>query len=146
MLKNKEKNFERDLVVKSSTDNLSLIREFAKTTASECGCGEELTGKIILAVDEACTNVIKHAYKYSSTGDIDIKIKLNKSKLIISITDSGEHFNSDSVPTPNLAEYQKQKKSGGLGIFLMKKLMDEVNYRILKDNRNQVELVKHLKT
>jgi serine/threonine-protein kinase RsbW len=145
MLKSKEKNLERDLVVKSSTDNLSIIREFTKTSASDCGCSEELTGKIILAVDEACTNIIKHAYKYSANGDIDINIKLLRSKLIISITDSGDHFNSDSVPTPNLLEYQKQKKSGGLGIFLMKKLMDEVNYRILKDNRNQVELVKHLK-
>lgn len=146
MLKNKEKNLERDLVVKSSTDNLSIIREFTKASAAECGCSDELTGKIILAVDEACTNIIKHAYKYSSSGDIDISIKHSKSKLIISITDSGEHFNSDAVPMPNLAEYQKQKKSGGLGIFLMKKLMDEVNYKILKDNRNQVELVKHLKT
>lgn len=145
MLKNKEKNLERFLVVKSSTDNLSIIREFTTATASECGCSEELTGKVILAVDEACTNIIKHAYKYSPEGDIGINIKFNSSNLVISITDSGEHFNPANVPTPNLAEFQRQKKSGGLGIFLMKKLMDEVNYKILKDNRNQVELVKHLK-
>jgi serine/threonine-protein kinase RsbW len=145
MLKNKEKNLERSMVVKSSTDNLSIIREFTTSTASDCGCSEELTGKIILAVDEACTNIIKHAYKYSADGDIGISIKFCNSNLIIAITDSGEHFNPENVPTPNLAESQKQKKSGGLGIFLMKKLMDEVNYKILKDNRNQVELVKHLK-
>jgi len=145
MLKGKEKNLERDLVVKSSTDNLSIIREFTTSSAAECGCGEELTGKIILAVDEACTNIIKHAYKYSSNGDIGINIRFTNSTLYITITDSGEHFNPDAVPAPNLMEYQKQKKSGGLGIFLMKKLMDEVNYRILKDNKNQVELVKHLK-
>lgn len=145
MLKGKEKNLERDLVVKSSTDNLSIIREFTTSSAAECGCGDELTGKIILAVDEACTNIIKHAYKYSSSGDIGIKIRFANSTLYITITDSGEHFDSNNVPAPNLVEYQKQKKSGGLGIFLMKKLMDEVNYKILKDNRNQVELVKHLK-
>jgi serine/threonine-protein kinase RsbW len=145
MLKGKEKNLERDLVVKSSTDNLSIIREFTTSSASECGCGEELTGKIILAVDEACTNIIKHAYKYSSNGDIGINIRFTNSTLYITITDSGEHFNPNAVPAPNLMEYQKQKKSGGLGIFLMKKLMDEVNYKILKDNKNQVELVKHLK-
>jgi serine/threonine-protein kinase RsbW len=145
MLKGKEKNLERDLVVKSSTDNLSIIREFTTSSAAECGCGEELTGKIILAVDEACTNIIKHAYKYSSNGDIGINIRFTNSTLYITITDSGEHFNPDAVPAPNLMEYQKQKKSGGLGIFLMKKLMDEVNYKILKDNKNQVELVKHLK-
>lgn len=145
MLKGKEKNFERYLAVKSSLDNLSIIREFTTTSVSECGCNDELTGKIILAVDEACTNIIKHAYKYSTNGEIGINIKVCSSNLIISITDAGEHFNPDNVPAPNLAEYQKQKKSGGLGIFLMKKLMDEVNYKILKDNRNQVELVKHLK-
>lgn len=145
MLKSKDKNLERNLVVKSSTDNLSVIREFMTSSASECGCGEELTGKIILAVDEACTNIIKHAYKYSSNGDIGISIKFSNATLYITITDSGEHFDPDSVPAPNLLEYQKQRKSGGLGIFLMKKLMDEVNYKILKDNRNQIELVKHLK-
>ncbi len=145
MLKNREKNLERNLVVKSSTDNLSVIREFMTAAAADCGCNDELTGKIILAVDEACTNIIKHAYKYSPEGDIGINIKLTNSKLVISITDSGEHFNPGEVPTPNLLEYQKKKKAGGLGIFLMRKLMDEVNYKILNDNRNLVELVKHLK-
>jgi len=145
MLKNKEKNFERNLVVKSSTDNLSIIREFTTTSAKECGCSEELTGNIILAVDEACTNIIKHAYKYSSNGEIGITIKSTQANIVILITDSGEHFDPENVPAPNLIEYQRQKKAGGLGIFLMKKLMDEVNYKVLRDNRNQVELVKHLK-
>ena len=58
------KKLERELIVKSSTDNLSLIRDFTKTAAADSGFPEDTIGKIILAVDEACTNVIKHAYKY----------------------------------------------------------------------------------
>ena len=145
MLKTKDKGLERVLIVKSSTDNLSVIRDFTKSSAAECGCTDEITNKIILAVDEACTNIIKHAYKFSPNGEIEVEIKLNKSKMVIDITDSGSHFDPNSVPNPNLIESQKQRRAGGLGIFLMKKLMDEVNYRILNDNRNQVELVKNLK-
>ena len=136
---------ENELTVKSRTENLSAIRNFVSAGALEIGIPLKIVENIILAVDEACTNIIKHAYKYSSNGDIGINIKLTNSKLVISITDSGEHFNPGEVPTPNLLEYQKKKKAGGLGIFLMRKLMDEVNYKILNDNRNLVELVKHLK-
>jgi serine/threonine-protein kinase RsbW len=51
------------LSVNSNTDNLSHIREFTRTSAEKAGFSEDTIGKIILAVDEACTNIIKHAYK-----------------------------------------------------------------------------------
>ena len=138
------KKFERELIVKSSTDNLSLIREFTKTAASESGFPEDTIGKIILAVDEACTNVIKHAYKYSPEGEIIITAKFDNSKFTISITDEGTRFNPGIVPDPDLKEYHKQKRIGGLGMFLMKKLMDDVKYTSLSDNKNQVVLVKYI--
>ena len=143
-MKPRRKKFEKELIVGSSTDNLSIIRDFIKSAAEESGFPPETVGKIILAVDEACTNVIKHAYKYSPDGDILINIKLDKSKFIISIIDEGTRFNPNIIPEPDIAEYHKQKRIGGLGMFLMKKLMDEVRYENLKDNRNEVILVKYL--
>ncbi len=136
--------FEKDLSVKSTTDNLALIREFTRSSAAECGFSEETVGKIILAVDEACTNIIKHAYKYSPDGNITINIKFDQKKFIISITDEGIHFDPSRVPEPDLVEYYKQKRAGGLGVFLIKKLMDEVKYSTLSGNKNQVVLVKYL--
>lgn len=138
------KKIEKELIVKSTTDNLALVREFTKKAAEECGFPEETSGKIVLAVDEACTNIIKHAYKYSPDGKIIITIKFDKDKLAISIIDEGTHFNPNNVPEPNIVEYYKQKKVGGLGIFLMKKLMDEVKYSTISGNKNEVTLVKYL--
>lgn len=138
------KIFQRELLVKSTTDNLALIREFTKSAAEECNCPDETIGKIILAVDEACTNIIKHAYKYSPDGNIIISSKFENGKFIISITDEGKHFDPSRVPEPNLLQYQGQKRAGGLGMFLMKKLMDEVKYSTLTGNKNQVILVKYL--
>ena len=138
------KIFEKELLVKSTTDNLAAIRDFVKSAANQSGFSEDSTGKIILAVDEACTNIIKHAYKYSPEGNILIKVKFNDPKFSISITDDGSHFDPNKVPEPDLREYYKQKRVGGLGMFLIKKLMDEVNYSTLSGNKNQVILVKYL--
>lgn len=138
------KKIEKELVVKSTTDNLSQVRDFTRRTAEECGFSEETVGKIVLAVDEACTNIIKHAYKYSPDGKIVISTKFDKDRFSISIVDEGMHFNPNNVPEPNIVEYYKQKKFGGLGIFLMKKLMDEVQYSTVSGNKNEVILVKYL--
>jgi serine/threonine-protein kinase RsbW len=136
--------FQKEIVVKSSTDNLSQIRDFTRAAAQESGFSEDTTGKIILAVDEACTNIIKHAYKNSSEGEITLSIKLEEEKFTISIIDHGTHFDPTGIPEPDLKQYYKQKRAGGLGMFLMKRLMDEVNYYTLTGNKNQVILVKYL--
>lgn len=134
----------KQISVKSSTDNLSMIRDFTRNAAQESGFSSEVIEKIILAVDEACTNIIKHAYKYSPDGNIQISIKFADNRFEISITDEGLHFNPNSIPDPDIKEYYKQKKVGGLGMFLMKKLMDDVKYSTSTGNKNQVVLVKYL--
>lgn len=138
------KSLDKKLVVNSTTDNLAKIRDFIKDSAKTSGMQEEAIGKIILAVDEACTNIIKHAYKYNAEGIIDISIQSDKKKFTIKITDSGLNFDPEVIPEPDIKEYHKQHRAGGLGMFLMKKLMDEVVYSNLNKNRNRVTLVKYL--
>ncbi len=136
---------DRKIEIKSSTANLSLVRDFVKKAAKDSGFNDETIGKIILAVDEACTNVIKHAYHYSNDGDIKIRAVFDKSKFKVIITDHGEPFNAKEIPEPNLQEYHRLKKVGGLGMFLMRKLMDEINYSTGNKTFNKVTLVKYLK-
>ena len=136
--------YERELKVKSSTENLSAIREFVRQATDENNLSKEIAGKIVLAVDEACTNVVKHAYRYSPEGDITVHIEIDEDKFIVSITDNGLTFDPELVPDPDIKKYQKERKVGGLGMFLMKKLMDEVTYESLPHNCNQVVLVKHI--
>lgn len=139
------KNINRRLSVKSTTDNLARIRTFVKKQASAAGFNADEANKIVLAVDEACTNIIKHAYKYSEFGKINININFNKVRLRISITDEGSHFNSSSVPEPDLKKYYEERRVGGLGMYLMKRLMDEVIYSQFNSKRNKVTLIKYLK-
>ncbi|MBN1300915.1 MAG: ATP-binding protein [Melioribacteraceae bacterium] len=136
------KKSNKKLVVKSTTENLSLVRDFVKETTSAAGLSEVDVRKVTLAVDEACTNIIKHAYKYSPNGNITIHITVDNEKISVKIVDDGGHFNPNLVPEPDLLKLQKERKGGGLGMFLMKKLMDSVTYTNLTGNRNQVVLVK----
>lgn len=132
-----------ELKINSSTDNLSEVREFILDSWVSCGYDAKEGLKVALSVDEACTNIIKHAYHNSSDGVIKIAVDNKKKKFIIKITDNGSHFNPNEVPEPNIPERQKNRKGGGLGMFLMKKLMDEVSYKS-NGKSNQLILVKYL--
>lgn len=137
------KNFNKKISITSKTENLSQVRDFVKSTADECGFSKEEIGKIILAVDEATTNVIKHAYHYAVDKEIVIQAILKDGKFSIIIIDEGAHFDPERIPLPDLQEYHKQKKVGGLGMFLMRKLMDDVKYENFA-NQNKVTLVKYI--
>ena len=138
------KNIKKRLSVNSTTNNLARIRNFIKTQSRNAGFDEETANKIVLAADEACTNIIKHAYKYSAKGKINVNLSFSQNKLRIAITDEGTHFNSSSIKDPDLKKYYEEKKVGGLGMFLMKKLMDEVSYSHPNSKKNKVTLIKYL--
>lgn len=141
----KSKNkFQKQFVVLSRTENLTAIREFIYQNVSTVGFSDEDLDNIILAVDEACTNIIKHAYKLNPDGQIIIMIRFNGSKLVIELTDYGVSFEPDKVPDPDLQKYYRQHKVGGLGMFLMKTLVDEVSYISVPGKYNQVLLSKKL--
>ena len=133
------------LTVKSRTENLSQIRDFVNNAALEAGVDNAVTENIILAVDEACTNIIKHAYKQFPDGDIIIKIKSTANTFVVSIIDYGDTFEPDKIPEPDLQKYYRQKRVGGLGIYLMRTLMDDVKYLSVQGKRNEVLLSKNIK-
>jgi serine/threonine-protein kinase RsbW len=140
-LNNKNSN---ELTVKSKTENLSQIRDFVSNAALIAGFDQSTADKIILAVDEACTNIIKHAYKYYPDGTIIVKIKISGSTFVVEILDHGNAFKPDSVSTPDIEEYYKQHRVGGLGMYLMKTLMDEVKYNSIPGKYNKVKLSKKI--
>lgn len=135
---------EKNLTVKSRTENLSDIRDFVKNSAEAAGLSKEAVNDILLAVDEACTNVIKHAYNSYPDGEISITISQKDDKFLITILDHGNAFLPSDVPKPDLAEYYRQKRIGGLGMYLMKTLMDDVKYISIPGEYNQVMLSKNL--
>ncbi|MDR3627060.1 MAG: ATP-binding protein [Ignavibacteriaceae bacterium] len=135
---------EKELSVKSKTNNLSMIRDFVYNAATEIGFSSDVIDNIILAVDEACTNIIKHAYKSYPEGEITVKLKYADKKFTIIIMDHGTPFKPETVPDPDLQSYYRQHRVGGLGMYLMKSLMDEVKYVSVPGKYNQVLLSKNL--
>jgi serine/threonine-protein kinase RsbW len=138
-----DKSKQYQLKIPSQTDNLELIRNFVSGVAKKVGFDANDTNKIELAIDEACTNVIKHAYKHDEHQDIDIAIKIDYQKITIIVTDRGDTFRMKDVELPDMKSYLAELRVGGLGIYLMKTLMDEVDYKTDPSGQNKVQMVKY---
>lgn len=132
------------LKIPSITENLQLIRDFVLKVAEQAGFQEENQEQIALAVDEACTNVIKHAHQYNAQRLIDIQILTDSKKIRITITDRGRGFDISKVKDPDLQKFVRESRHGGLGIYLIKTLMDDVKYEFNPGVKNQVQLTKYL--
>ena len=131
------------LTIPSSTRFLEDVREFMSMHATEAGFDDMVVEQLKMAVDEACTNVIEHAYEGESEQPIEIAIILSRDKMTIRIRDKGQQFDEMAYREPNLIEYAKTRKSGGFGVHIMRKLMDEVAYKST-GGYNECRMVKYL--
>lgn len=143
----KEKSKTYRLKLPADSVNLDIIRKFVGGISENMGFTEEEVYKIELAVDEACANVVKHAYLTNSKKEpiINIEAHEKKDRLEITIFDKGKGFDPKKVKKPEIEEYMKKMKRGGLGLYLIKELMDKVSFRIKAGVRNEVRMVKFLK-
>lgn len=132
------------LKLPSSTNHLELIREFVTNIARGVGFDDEKINQIELAVDEACTNVVKHAYKGDDRKPLEVRVHTDKKKFTIIISDKGRGFSPQKIKTPDMKKYLSEMRVGGLGIYLMQTLMDEVDFKIEPGKKNQVRLVKYI--
>ncbi len=134
-----------NLKIPSKTDNLELIRSFVSHVAEMIGFDADETYKIELAVDEACANVIKHAYdKQNAENQIDLAIEIDVKKLVIIITDLGKGFDVKKVLKKDIKEYLAEMRVGGLGIHLIKALMNDVEFSSEPGVKTQVKMTKYL--
>lgn len=129
--------------IPSRTDQLFRVRNFISDLARSHGFMEDDINKISIAVDEACTNIIKHGYHFSPNHEIDIEVKRNNEQFEILISDNGSQFDPNAVETPNMKEYLTHYRRGGLGLYLMKRIMDKVEFHFTND-RNTLRMVKSL--
>jgi serine/threonine-protein kinase RsbW len=122
---------------------LDEIREFVGEIARAGGFTDREVYNIQLATDEAASNIIEHAYEGVSDGLLEISCGVKDSSIKITLVDHGESFDPSDVPAPDLKADLSERKIGGLGIFLMRKLMDEVQYEAEPGkNRNTLTMTK----
>jgi serine/threonine-protein kinase RsbW len=133
------------LQVPSSTENLAMIRDFVTSVGEQAGMTLPEIGQLELAVDEACANVIEHAYGKDMTKEVSVRATLDDDAVEIDVTDTGQGFDPTSVEHQDLDKLISNRKSGGLGMRLMKTLMDEVHYEIIPGKKNELRMIKRLK-
>lgn len=139
-----EKEFE--LTIDSKLENLTRIGEFMTETMRYYNIHNSKDMYAVqLSVEEAFTNIIKHAYSNKSEGMIVIRCLLSKlgDKFIVKIMDWGIAFDPIALPKPDTENSLNERKVGGLGVFFMKKFMDEVKYVRCKD-MNLLIMVKYI--
>lgn len=129
--------------VEASTANLAEVRKFVTLRSEEHQIPQKAAADITLAVDEAYTNIIKHAYRSRNQKPVNIEIGFDEKQIRIKITDEGESFNLDEYSKPDIVERIKNKQRGGMGVYLIRELMDQVTYKRVGE-KNEIEMIKLL--
>ena len=121
---------------------LDEIREFVGEIARVGGFTDKDVYNIQLATDEAASNIIEHAYEKIPDGILELSCDVRENLITIILIDHGESFDPSEIPLPDLKADLSDRKIGGLGIFLMRKLMDDVHYEVKPGKGNILTMTK----
>jgi len=132
-----------ELTVPGRLEDLATICEFVGQAAKQAGASKRTIFDIQLAVDEACTNIIEHAYG-GSGGEICLRCECDGNDFEVIIRDHGQPFDPQAVATPDVEAELDKRQEGGLGMYFMRCLMDEVRFRF-DPQSNELRMIKHLK-
>jgi serine/threonine-protein kinase RsbW len=121
---------------------LDEIREFVGEIARVGGFTDKDVYNIQLATDEAASNIIEHAYEKIPDGILELSCDVREDLITIILIDHGESFDPSEIPLPDLKADLSDRKIGGLGIFLMRKLMDDVHYEVKPGKGNILTMIK----
>ena len=122
--------------------SLAKISEFVLQAAQAAGLDRKKSYQIDLAVDEACCNIIDHAYGGEDQGVIECSIETMTGEIAVTLRDRGGTFDPELVPEPTLNVPLQKVKKRGAGVFLMKRLVDELHYEASPETGNRLVLVK----
>lgn len=108
---------------------LDQVRNQVAQEARAAGFSDKAVYAVQLAADEAASNIIEHAYEGRADASFEVSCEFQRDRLVITFVDQGKSFDVSKVRKPDVKADLSERKIGGLGIFLMRKLMDEVHYK-----------------
>lgn len=157
-MKQYEKNTStKELIVEAKIQNLSTVQSFISEELEASGCDMKLQMQIALVVEEIFVNIVRYAYskdtqpfnsqkKQSATeaGNAAVRVMV-EDEVVIEFEDNGKPFNPLEKSDPDITLDAQEREIGGLGIFMVKKMMDVVKYRY-ENSKNILTIKKHFMT
>jgi sigma-B regulation protein RsbU (phosphoserine phosphatase) len=131
------------LVLPNDIETIPQLNEFIDLVAEEVGLDMSLTMSLNLAMEEAVVNVMDYAYPDSQKGNVDIEVTADQEWMTFVITDTGIAFDPTTKEDADTTLSAEERPIGGLGIFLVRQLMDDINYK-REGNKNVLTLRKKL--
>jgi serine/threonine-protein kinase RsbW len=132
------------LEIAADLDNLKLVRDFIEQTTQLAELSHKGTCELVLAVDEAVTNVIVHGCQGDDCA-IELEVQTEPDICVIRIRDNGRLFDPTTMHDPNLHIPPLERDvPGGFGVYLFKHLVDQTSYRTTSDGRNELTLLKRI--
>jgi serine/threonine-protein kinase RsbW len=126
--------------------SLAEIARFVTQAANAAELCERAAYAVQMAVDEACSNIIEHAYGEQGVGDIECQCEVTEEGLIITLRDQARPFDPTAVADPDLDAQLERRPLGGLGVYLMRQLVDSVDHHYEPGIGNVLILTKHRET
>lgn len=132
----------RSITLTNDVQEVPRLNAFVDEVCEDMGCDMETTMRMNLAIEEAVVNVIDYAYPSGTVGSIDIKVTIYDNHMEFVISDSGTPFDPTKKEDVDISLPVEERRIGGLGIHLVRQLMDKINYE-RKDGRNILTLIKN---
>lgn len=113
-----------------SIENLKGVRDFIRHTLKRYGVADLEVSELVLAIDEMCSNLMIHAHHCNPDDLFELVIKINNDDpVVFELVDDGTVFDINHFTEPSIENILRQKRKGGLGIRLVKSIMDSVEYQ-----------------
>jgi anti-sigma regulatory factor (Ser/Thr protein kinase) len=131
-----------EITVDARQSSLGKVAEFIGDVCDALTLNEDTAFDVQLATDEACQNAVEHACEYSPDEQVQVSCKLVGADLEITVSDRGHAFDPSDVSPPDLTSRLEERAEGGLGLFLMRQVMDDVRFERSPDGVNTVVMIK----
>lgn len=136
---------EKNLILENKIDEISNLAVFVEEICEELGLGMELVFNLNLVLEEAVTNVIMYAYPQDEPHTLEVKAWTENNELLFAIIDSGMEFDPTQAPDADVTLSAEEREIGGLGIFLIRQIMERVEYKRSDDGKNILTMGKIIK-
>lgn len=132
------------IIVPCEKKKLGSVRDFVQHQLDAYGLSEIESHKLVLAIDEVCANMIIHSNNCNPNESLELEMTFKKDrKIIFIIRDKGISFDINTYKEPSMQEIISSKRKGGLGLMLVKRIMDEIEFTT-ENNYNICRLTKKL--